>query len=57
MALMENAVRELMDALLALHPALQRVNEERSIDDNVAATGVGERFVKAYMLGLRALKS
>jgi hypothetical protein len=51
----ENLIRELLDALLSTTPALKGVDAERSIDDNVASTGVNERLVKAYHSGLRAL--
>lgn len=57
MDIMENAVRDLMDALVSEQPALQKADVNRSIDDNVASTGVSERSVKAYMLGRRALDS
>jgi hypothetical protein len=55
MTTMESAVRELLDALLLLQPGLQAIDEGRSIDENMQLTGVGERYVKAYLLGLRAL--
>jgi hypothetical protein len=56
MSIMEDAVRDLMDALLASHYGLKDVDPAASIDDNVTKTGVSERCVKAYMLGLRALE-
>lgn len=55
MDIAESAIRDLMDALLAAFPGLQHVDPERSIDADVASTGVPERCVKAYRLGLRAL--
>jgi hypothetical protein len=51
----ENLIRELLEALLSTTPALKGVDAERSIDDNVASTGVNERLVRAYHSGLRAL--
>jgi hypothetical protein len=50
----ENLLREFLDALLSTTPALKGVAAERSIDDNVASTGVSERLVKACHSGLRA---
>lgn len=54
---MENAVRELLDALVCAQPELERVDPMRSIDENVTATGVAERYVKAYIVGRKALGS
>jgi len=56
MTILESAVRELLDALLVLRPNLEEIDEGRSIDDNMQRTGVEERSVKAYLLGLRALE-
>lgn len=57
MTTMENAVRDLMDALLNLREGLKDVDLTRSIDDNVQLTGVEERNVKAYLLGMRAINA
>lgn len=56
MTTMENAVRDLMDALLILKPGLKKLDVNKGIDDNMVLTGVEERFVKAYMLGMKAIK-
>lgn len=56
MTTLESAVRDLLDALVVLRPNLEEVDEGQSIDDNMQRTGVEERFVKAYLLGLRALE-
>jgi hypothetical protein len=55
MTRMESAVRELIDALVILRPKLMEVDEDASIDENVERTGVEERFVKAYLMGVQAI--
>lgn len=57
MDITENAIRDLMDAVLIQHHGLERVDEDASIDENVKATGVPERFVIAYLNGEKALKA
>lgn len=55
MTIEENAIRELMDSVLILKIGLERIDPSKSIDENVELTGVDERFVKSYLLGMRAL--
>lgn len=51
----ENAIRDLLDALLCAKPALEKIDPARSIDENVRATGVEDRYVKAYLMGIRVV--
>ena len=56
MSKLENALKELLDAVQAEHHGLEKIDIERGVDDNMALTGVSERVVKAFLLGRQALE-
>ena len=55
MTIGEKAIRDLMDSVLILRIGLEKIDPSKSIDENVELTGVEERFVKSYLLGMRAI--
>jgi hypothetical protein len=51
---LDDTIRHLMASLLLLKPGLRDFDETRSVDENVAITGVELQFVRSYVAGRNA---